>query len=342
MKKITSPNLFNWATKELSQDAFICWISEWSNPYLKEKNFYMNSVGKEFITQLLNKHSIVYTDLHSVEVFKQKFNIDIVLKIDVDDNKYVLVVEDKMHALDYNPLDQYIKSISKDEYFENYIPLGLFIKTGDQASYLNVTSKSYALFLRNDFISFFEKIASIEGHNDILNDFRKRLIYSHNSVNSFASLKIKDWHWDSWKGFYNFIQKETKFKDWKYVSNPAGGFLCSNWPCNKMLNWDDDYKVYLQIEQGNLCFKLGEVYGDNQGKKEIRDKWHSIVMSEAKKNGLREIKRPFKMQPGTYMTVAIIERNDWLGEDESVLDADKVIQSLNNYGLFLENIVNQK
>ena len=234
MKKITSPNLFNWATKELSQDAFICWVSEWSNPYLKEKNSYMNSVGKEFITQLLNKHSIIYTDLHSVEVFKQKFNIDIVLKIDIDDKKYVLVIEDKTHALDYNPLDEYIKSISKDEDFENYIPLGLFIKTGDQASYLNVTSKSYALFLRNDFISFFEKIASIEGHNDILNDFRKRLIYSHNSVNSFASLKIKDWHWDSWKGFYNFIQKETKFKDWKYVSNPSGGFLCSNWPWNKI------------------------------------------------------------------------------------------------------------
>lgn len=35
---MTKPNIFNFATSELSQDAFICWIISWFD-YPQEKNF---------------------------------------------------------------------------------------------------------------------------------------------------------------------------------------------------------------------------------------------------------------------------------------------------------------
>ena len=44
------------------------------------------------------------------------------------------------------------------------------------------------------------------------------------------------------------------------------------------------------------------------------------------------------MHPGTYMTVAVIEKKDWLGSDESVLDKDKVTQTLNEYDYFWKTL----
>ncbi len=36
--KQTPPNLFSYATSELSQDAFICWSLEWASPVNAEKD----------------------------------------------------------------------------------------------------------------------------------------------------------------------------------------------------------------------------------------------------------------------------------------------------------------
>jgi hypothetical protein len=33
-----APNLFQFATKELSQDAFICWLLAWADENCKQKN----------------------------------------------------------------------------------------------------------------------------------------------------------------------------------------------------------------------------------------------------------------------------------------------------------------
>lgn len=38
MSEIQPPNLFEFATSELSQDAFLCWLASWADVRLKTKN----------------------------------------------------------------------------------------------------------------------------------------------------------------------------------------------------------------------------------------------------------------------------------------------------------------
>ena len=47
------PNLFNFATKELSQDAFFTWFLNWANNELNELNPSLNETAKDFIKTLI-------------------------------------------------------------------------------------------------------------------------------------------------------------------------------------------------------------------------------------------------------------------------------------------------
>ena len=58
---MSKPNLFSFATSELSQDAFICWLVSWANnPEEKE----LSGCAKDFICMLynLNKSSKISSE----------------------------------------------------------------------------------------------------------------------------------------------------------------------------------------------------------------------------------------------------------------------------------------
>jgi hypothetical protein len=333
------PNIFAWATKELSQDAFICWLAEWANPENKSIDEFMFKAGTEFINRLLKTHNIISGPIEKVIVFRQYYNIDAVFKIDSDKGKFVLIIEDKIHAQDYNPLEEYINLINNDDEFKGYNSLGVFLKTGDQSSYTNVTSKGYSLFLRKDFLLLFHEIKTYTGYNNIFNDFVTNLDGYNTHVNSFETLPIKDWHWNSWKGFYEFLQTKIDIVEWREVNPPGGNSFLGAWW--HFLEWKG-YSVYLQIEQGNLCFKIGEVYEEDYDPSEVRNEWYSIIIQEAENQNFKEIAKPNRFGRGVYMTVAKVDKKDWLGEDEDIIDKDEVVNKLKQYEKFLDSIVSSQ
>lgn len=77
------PNIFRWASSELSQDAFICWLLSWAN-HKESKELYETS--KLFIQKLTNGK---VNDFDKIEVRKQIDNIDILCII--DDCKVILI-----------------------------------------------------------------------------------------------------------------------------------------------------------------------------------------------------------------------------------------------------------
>jgi|WetSurMetagenome_2_1015567.scaffolds.fasta_scaffold00407_17 hypothetical protein len=333
------PNLFSWATKELSQDAFICWLAEWANPSNKSIDEYMFKAGTEFIKRLLKTHKICSTGINRVEILRQYYNIDAVFKIDTDDGNYVLIIEDKIHAQDYNPLEDYVKTITDDAKFNGYQPKGVFLKTGDQATYKNVVSKGYSLFLRKDFLLFFQEMQTYSGCNQIFNDYFANLDGYNSHINSFEILPVKDWHWNSWKGFYEFLQTEVDIVDWKEVNPPGGNsFLGAWWHFREWKN----FSVYLQIEQGDLCFKIGEVYEDDCDQSLIRKEWYSIIVKEAAKQDFHEITKPYRFGQGVYMTVAKVDKKEWLGPDENIIDKDAIVKILKKYENFLDSCILHK
>ena len=184
---------------------------------------------------------------------------------------------------------------------------------------------------RKELITFFENNVV---DNDIYHEFVENLNSLESSINSFETLPIKEWNTDCWRGFYQFLDTKLEVDDWHYVANPRGGFLGLWW---HFLEWKD-YNVYLQIEQGNLCFKIGEVSKNHSS---VRNEWFSVLSKQKESENLVEIKKPPRFGKGTFMTVGIVRREDWLGQDDSILDKEQVIRNLKKYENFLSNCVKQ-
>ena len=108
-----SNNLFNFATSELSQDAFLCWSLNWlsvkedtEDPYYKH--------GKAMLDLFLGEHK---KDIYKeVEVLKQFNRIDVlVLFKDNQDNQYALIIEDKTNTSEHNEqIEKYKEKLNEE------------------------------------------------------------------------------------------------------------------------------------------------------------------------------------------------------------------------------------
>lgn len=106
-------NIFEFATGELSQDAFICWCANWFNDDSKPKL-------KEMSVELMRKFTGI-EDIKSVMVcrqFSQDVYIDekkLALKIDVllvVNDKIAVIVEDKTYTSEHdNQIQRYVDGI---------------------------------------------------------------------------------------------------------------------------------------------------------------------------------------------------------------------------------------
>lgn len=88
----TKTNIFYYAPKELSTDAFLTWILYFldsSDKYYKEKQFFFDT--------LILKPEDRGKEISDVSVSKQKNNVDVLLrfKIKADDREFCVLFEDK-------------------------------------------------------------------------------------------------------------------------------------------------------------------------------------------------------------------------------------------------------
>lgn len=100
MSKISN-NIFSFATKELSQDAVICWILNW----IKYPESNLHGLSKELF-QLLGVGEI---DVHQEITIKQQLNkADIVIAL--HGQKQIVIIEDKVYSSEHdNQIEEYAK-----------------------------------------------------------------------------------------------------------------------------------------------------------------------------------------------------------------------------------------
>ncbi|MGB5988251.1 MAG: hypothetical protein WBG43_00710 [Marinifilaceae bacterium] len=92
------PNIFNYATSELSQDAVISWLLNWANPINKDKNNNLHTIGKYFLESLLEKKGIALGDLTCIEIKQQYKSIDVFVHLIMDGKTYGIIIEDKVYT----------------------------------------------------------------------------------------------------------------------------------------------------------------------------------------------------------------------------------------------------
>ncbi|MDR0484383.1 MAG: PD-(D/E)XK nuclease family protein [Alphaproteobacteria bacterium] len=327
------PNIFEIATKELSQDAFFTWLLQYADESNENENKELSACAKEFVSYLISKQLPTFTeDIKTVkEVERQWEYIDISAVIN---NKIFIIIEDKTNTEQHgNQLEDY-RTIAKDYCKEkNYQELiCIYLKTGaeSQSSLNKVKEEGFSTIGTEELLNIFNKY---NVKNDIFNDFHTNLKNIYEGQKSFETNLIKDWDYANWQGFYTYLDSVID-GNWHYVNNLSGGFL-GFWWCSQQKN---DCWLYLQIEQdkkykqGKLCFKLSA----SGNKTAQRNEWHSIIMSKAHEKNKTEIKKPKRFGTGNRMTVAVVEQEDWLGDINSTLNKEEVVRKLKDYEKFLK------
>ena len=326
-----SPNLFNYATKELSQDAMICWLIAWagenkSDDLEKEE---LRRCGREFVHALLNHRRKKHIELPEeivIEIYQQDKGIDVLARIN---EQHVLLIEDKTDTQDHSgQLERYYgyvagghtKKLLGKTATENIYPI--YFKTGNQSLEYDRRierviegDNGYWVFHRKDFLSVLD---GYKGNNPILMDFRQYLQKIESDTNGY-----QDWtkdspksSWLAWEGFYRCLECDEHIKHvfWcGYVPNPQGGFLSFAWRPDGA-----KHPLYLQLDNVNkyVSFKVdAEQEESNEEKDRLKWHWHNLIMQAGNQQN-KPINKPRRMRIGSHMTVGIWEEEDWMVFDQ--------------------------
>lgn len=325
------PNLFNYATSELSQDAFLCWLLAWASPEYANLDSSLSKVAKNLIQTIFKESNQTCPAIFdSVDVRRQVDHIDVLCIIN---ENIAILIEDKRGTVEHgNQIARYKQILQSKRGFtpEQIIPV--YVQTGDQ-DFSAIKRKGYVVLRRQDLLEVLADEAGslAQKENNIFQDFVANLRDKENAVAAYATTPIGEWNWACWVGFYQALQDAGISAEWSYVANPAGGFYGFWW---HFRNGSEGEQVYLQWEQKDLCFKIA--VGDKSKRGYLRGAWYTKIMDEAKRQGLT-VMRPNRFGSGSYMTVVTMN-HALIADAKGVLDfqatlkvmkaAEKIIDSL--------------
>jgi hypothetical protein len=244
----------------------------------------------------------------------------VLIKLD----KYTLLIEDKVYTRQHSKQLERYKGLLEEEYQENNEErtiLPIYFQTGSQSNYDPVRDQGYELFLREDFLDVLEKGRSSGISNDVFNGFYHHLKKIDDRFKSFQNKTIENWDWEGWKGFFAMLNGEFEDAGWNYVANPSGGFMGFWWHFIER----DDCTIYLQLEYDKLCFKISVNEKENYSK--LRNQWHRKIVETSKGHDL-SVKKPARFGHGKQMTVAILENDYRVTDENNKLDLEMTIQKL--------------
>jgi hypothetical protein len=310
------PNLFDYATKELSQDAFICWLLTWAHPRHRADDAALHRTGRALLERLLAAGGINTSgEIITLEVHPQYKKIDVLVLVNDD---LALLIEDKTESFEHSDqLRRYLDTVNRD--FRGRKVAAVFLKTGEQCDYGAVRDKGYACFLRRDLLDVLEDGERAGVRSDVFTDFLAHLWGIEEAVAGFRHRPITEWNDPrQWAGFYTALKEQLQAGQWSYVPNPSGGFMCFHW------HWNGN--KYLQLEEEQLCFKI--MVEDKAQQAAAWHEWHRMLVTAARESGL-PVKRPDRRGVGTWMTVAV-----WDGEyrqaneETGLLDLERTAATL--------------
>ncbi|WP_178863498.1 PD-(D/E)XK nuclease family protein [Thiomicrorhabdus cannonii] len=325
-----TPNIFNYATSELSQDAFICWLLAWSDPTHANEDKDLHLVANHFVKSLFEKHQIELDAVETIKIKPQDQYIDVGAIVN---DQYYLLIEDKTvtrnHSNQLNKYYQYaFKKYVDTGKLKNIIPI--YLKTHDQCDMDYVREHNgFEPYLRKDFLGV---LNGYGGNNCIMLAFKSYLQSIEDNVNAFSTRPLVAWRAEQWIGFFQALKNEFPAGQWKYVPNPSGGFYGFWWAERKT---DEPCPIKLQVEGtaakkqqpsiGKLCFKIKAI--EDTLRKKLRSQWRHELERKFENSGFSVVK-PQRFGNGKFMTAAILQDDFRVAKPDGTLDFDATVASL--------------
>lgn len=274
-------NIFNFATSELSQDAFICWLCNWVNfddNSLSEDEKKLKSLATEFIEKMLGEK----LEDRKVNIKRQYQKIDVLLEIQ-NKTEFItkgnninpivdmyVTIEDKVGTgLHSNQIERYRELISEKNEKDNGSRAKIkvvYYKIYDEDNMERLKENGVNVILGRENILELLKEYKDKINNSIFENYHNYLSNIETDVNSYEKKNLEDWNSNCYIGFFKELKNEKNLlehaigrqKDcsWGYVNNSSGGFMGMWWfplseeKINKLTETSDE-DIYLQIEQYN-------------------------------------------------------------------------------------------
>jgi len=316
------PNIFDYATSELSQDAFLCWLLKWAEEEARSQDPQLHAIANVFVKEIFDLHNCQLNELIQSVYIKRQFNsLDILAIIN---ETYAIMIEDKVFTSHHSDqLSRYLKMVQTHPETKHLKPIPIYYKIVEQGDYSGVIGAGYQVFTRAKMIEVLSG-SHTSTTNDILNDYLHYLKQIDTSIESYKSLPITEWNTFSWQGFYRDLQKELKNGKWGRVVNARGGFWAFWW------KGDDSQPHYWQLEESMLKAKVEAA--DSQNIREYRDQCMQALLKYSQKNELN-LSRPKSVRSGKTMTIA--QRPDYIQVfDDQKINFEQTVLELKRYAYF--------
>jgi hypothetical protein len=309
------PNLFDFATSELSQDAFICWLASWAKPECRQLNEPLHTTATRFLSRLLEAGKVrPPLEYRSIEVKRQRNHIDVRLVVN---GEIAIVIEDKTNSRDHSDQLQRYRKAAAVRFPEDQIA-AVYLKTGDQCDYDRARQAGYGCFLRADFLRVLDEGKRGGVCNVIFDDFRDYLRAMDDAVRCFDKIPLEKWDRPQWMGFFKALKERLGDGDWANRGHGGGGSLT--------FRWHEREGKYLGLHEDELGFRIQ--VNEEMQRRAKRDLWAESLKN---KNGTAGIKINFLAHRGlgNRMKVAVLECGDYRQKnDQGLLDLDRTLDTL--------------
>jgi hypothetical protein len=229
------PNLFSFATSELSQDAVFAYILSWADKAYSDSPEYreLHGLGKDLLKAFVKSAAgavgeadlLEDRDSLEVKVRTQVANVDVLVRVDGD---IALIIEDKTGTGEHGrQMKRYVKALKEKELGTEQPTqiLAVYVKTGNESIAKRKKSIDCGIVMRGDLLKVLDEAPTT--NNTIVEDFHRHLQAIDSNTGSFRTAGEASWTWRAIEGFFLHLDFEGKVdkSDWCYISNPSGGFL---------------------------------------------------------------------------------------------------------------------
>lgn len=308
-------NLFYYATSELSQDAFVCWLCSFA--FNTNTDEALHKCAKQLLVMFVPELS--NADFRLLDVERQVEHIDVLLTLSANGKLYKVVVEDKTFTSEHhNQLERYLKQVELS--YPNCVAKGVYYKTGFQCDLSAVIDAGYTIISREQMLQLLAPYTK-QTTNQIFLDYFEYWNAFQQDVESFRSLPVSKWNWKQVNGFYNFLQvscffgKRNLWMGSGYVANQTGGFY------GLWFGVDDccvnvkgiAFELFLQLEtvtgdpsSAQLCLKFC-AKESNIEKTTLSECRNEVVYDAERKYKLTKFNfcKPKRLAPGRHMTIGL-------------------------------------
>ncbi len=331
LQTLRNSNLFRYATSELSQDAFICWLISHATAESWDEDVELRNCAIAFLNRILNVKGTYFKDKTRVKAIKRQYkNIDILIEIE----DYTIIIEDKTFTDTHDDqINRYKQTLIKEGIPDNNI-ICVYYKIEEQP---HPEKDVHYEFTRDKLLEIFNPFRE-KTNNQIFVDYVDYLKWIDLEVNSFKTLPIVKWSYRSYIGFFKHLSNtilKGETLGWGYVANPTGGFMGLWWSgivnsndLNKIgINEQHANEIYLQIENDIISVKytVDLKVADIEKVKKIRWALYKYFRS---KLGESFTKKTFRS--GNYMTVGYIRYSEADWEDKLLLMKNTMLEMISN------------